>query len=79
VTLGAHYGKQSFKGPNAGTGNAALSYSDYKLSASKDFSGYVLGLAYSNTNAAKGAGAAYNILNKDLGKGTAVLSLTRSM
>ncbi len=79
ATLGAHYGKQDFKGPNAGTGIAALSYSDYKVSVSKDFSGYVLGLAYSSTNADKGAGAAYNVLNKDLGKATAVLSLTRSM
>jgi uncharacterized protein (TIGR02001 family) len=76
ITLGAHYGKQSFKGINAGTGIAALSYSDYKLSVTKDFSGYALGLAYSSTNAAKGA--AYNVLGKDLGKGTAVLSLTHA-
>lgn len=78
ITLGAHYGKQTYKGINAGAGIAALSYSDYKLSVTKDFSGYALGLAYSSTNAAKGAGAAYNVLGKDLGKGTAVLSLAHS-
>ena len=78
ITLGAHYGKQTFKGINAGAGIAALSYSDYKLSVTKDFSGYALGLAYSSTNATKGAGAAYNVLGKDLGKGTAVLSLTHA-
>jgi uncharacterized protein (TIGR02001 family) len=81
VTLGAHYGKQTFKGSTADAskaGGADLSYSDYKLSVSKDFSGYALGLAYSNTNAKKGAGQAYTVLGKDLGKGTAVLSLSRS-
>jgi uncharacterized protein (TIGR02001 family) len=80
VTLGAHYGKQKFKGVNAGVGIGALSYSDYKLSASKDFSGYVIGLAYSSTNTAKGVGAAYYspTAGQDLGKGTAVLSLTRT-
>ena len=78
VTLGAHYGKQKYKGVNAGVGIGALSYDDYKLSVSKDFSGYVLGLAYSSTNAAKGAGAAYNVLGKDLGKATAVLSLAHT-
>jgi uncharacterized protein (TIGR02001 family) len=74
VTLGAHYGKQDYKG----TANSGLTYSDYKLSASKDFSGYALGLAYSSTNTKKGVGTAYNYLGNDLGKGTAVLSVTHS-
>lgn len=78
VTVGAHYGKQKYKGPNAGVGIGSLTYSDYNVSVSKDFSGYTLKLAYSSTNAAKGVGAAYNVLGKDLGKGTAVLSLSRS-
>jgi uncharacterized protein (TIGR02001 family) len=78
VTVGAHYGKQKYKGPNAGVGIGSLTYSDYNVSVSKDFSGYVLKLAYSSTNATKGPGAAYNVLGKDLGKGTAVLSLSRS-
>ena len=74
VTLGAHFGKQTYKGVNAGSGASSLTYTDYKLSASKDFSGYVLGLAYSDTDAT----AIYTVLNKELGKATAVLSLTRS-
>jgi uncharacterized protein (TIGR02001 family) len=81
VTLGAHYGKQSYKGSSAAYKafvTAEPSYSDYKLSVTKDFSGYVVGLAYSNTNAKKGVGQFYNVLGKDLGTGTAVLSVTRT-
>ncbi len=75
VTLGAHFGKQTYKGAAA----AAATYSDYKLSVSKSFSGYALGLAYSKTNAATGPGAFYySLQGKDLGKGTAVLSLAHS-
>ncbi len=77
ITLGASYGKQTYKGVNAGAGATSATYSDYKLSAAKDFSGYVLGLAYSDTDAS----AFYTGLTaqaKELGKATAVLSLTRS-
>jgi uncharacterized protein (TIGR02001 family) len=79
VTLGAHYGKQSFSGSSAkymaAIAAGTPTYTDYKLSVTKDFSGYVAGLAYSNTNAS----AFYTSpQNKKLGKGTAVLSLTRS-
>lgn len=80
VTLGAHYGEQKYKGTTADALVAAASdpsYSDYNVSVSKDFSGYVIGLKYSDTNANKvqytsGTG-------KELGKGTAVLSVTHSM
>jgi len=51
-TLGAHYGMQAYKVKLADASKAAgndLTYADYKLSVSKDFSGYVVGLAYSNT------------------------------
>lgn len=75
ITVGAHYGKQTYKGVNAGTGAASLTYSDEKLSVTKDIGGYIVGLAYSKTNAT----AAYTILGKELGKGTAVLSVARSM
>ena len=81
ITLGAHYGKQSYKGTSASNlvaAGADPSYSDYKLSVTRDFSGFVLGLAYSKTNASTAPGAFYKVLNKDLGKGTAVLSLSRS-
>lgn len=87
VTLGAHYGKQTYKGIYADALDAAgtsPTYSDYKLSVSKDLSGYVVGLAYSSTNATKGVGQFYNVgqadgSNIDLGKGTAVLSLSHSL
>jgi uncharacterized protein (TIGR02001 family) len=90
VTLGAHYGKQTYKGSTEDTlatlgfaSDATATYSDYKLSVSKDFSGYAWGLAYSSTNAKKGVGEFYNIgladgSHIDLGKGTAVLSVTHS-
>lgn len=81
VTLGAHVGRQSYKGSSAAyfTANGpSASYTDYKLSVTKDFSGFVLGLAYSNTNAQGSAGQFYNVLGKDLGRDTAVLSLSRS-
>jgi uncharacterized protein (TIGR02001 family) len=49
MTLGAHYGKQTYKGSFADNlaalGNTAT-YSDYKLGVSKDFNGYMLGTAY---------------------------------
>lgn len=76
--LGAHYGMQSYKGTSADSAKAAgndPTYSDYKLSVSKDFSGYVVGLAYSNTNAVE---TAYTVLNKNLGKAATVLSLSRA-
>ena len=80
ITVGAHYGKQTYKGStadslkNAGTDPT---YSDYKLSVTKDFSGYVVGAAYSKTNA-KSGGFYTNPQGKDLGRGTAVLSLSRA-
>lgn len=77
-TLGAHYGMQAFKGETADAAKAAgndLTYSDYKVSVTKDFSGYVLGLAYSGTNADE---SAYTVLDKNLGKNAAVLSLSRA-
>jgi uncharacterized protein (TIGR02001 family) len=79
LTVGAHYGKQTYKGATADGLKAAGSdptYSDYKLSVSKDFSGYVVGLAYSKTNAK--SGGFYTVGGKDLGRGRAVLSLSRS-
>ncbi len=86
ITLGAHYGKQTYKGSSAKYNTAIAAgtptYSDYKLSASKDISGYVVGLAYSSTNATKGGFYTTAPLADgstiDLGKGTAVLSVTHS-
>ena len=81
ITVGAHVGKQTYKGTVADAWKAlgaTATYTDYKVNVSKDFSGYVLGLAYSDTNAKDGAGQFYHVLNKDLGRGTTVLSLSRS-
>lgn len=78
ITAGAHYGVQTVKGINADAQKAAgndPTYTDYKLSVAKDFSGYALGLAYSSTNASP---FYTSLQGKKLGKGTAVLSLSRS-
>jgi uncharacterized protein (TIGR02001 family) len=85
--LGAHYGKQTYKGSSAAykaaTASGDPTYSDYNLSVStdlapvsKDLSGYTLGLLYSKTNAT--SGGFYTVAGNDLGKGTAVLSLSRT-
>ena len=81
-SVGAHYGKQKFKGPNAGTGNGYLGYSDYNVSVSKDMGeGYSVSLMYSNTNAHGNPGEAYSwgAPAYDAGKGTAVLTISKSM
>lgn len=76
IGLGAHYGKQTFKGTFADATTPTLSYSDYKLSASKDFSGYVVGLAYTGTNAT--SIWTYNTGGK-WGKNVVALSVLHSM
>ncbi|HEY8888467.1 MAG TPA: TorF family putative porin [Gallionella sp.] len=84
ITVGAHYGHQKYKGTFADGLVAAgfdPSYSDYKLSASKDFSGYVVGLAYSNTNAKAGGYYTYTSTSgetKDWGKSAVALSVIHS-
>ncbi len=50
MTIGAHIGKQTFAGTEAYA--VSPSYTDYKLSASKDFSSYILSLSYTNTKGA---------------------------
>ena len=85
ITLGAHYGKQTYKGASADAqkaGGTDPSYSDYNVSVSKDFSGYGVTAMYSSTNAKKGG--YYSIPQADgsiadLGKGTLVLSVSHSM
>ena len=75
IVLGAHYGKQTYKGTGAVIATGTLTYSDYKLSVTKPFGkGYELTVAYSSTNASP----AYTVLNKKLGKGTGVISISRS-
>jgi uncharacterized protein (TIGR02001 family) len=83
VTLGAHYGKQSFKGSSAAytafTAAGTPTYSDYKLSATKDLgTGYSASLAYSKTNASAFYTSYPSAGSKELGKGTVVVSLSRT-
>lgn len=74
MALGAHYGKQTFKGTTVDAAGNSLTYSDYKVSVTKELDNeFELSLAYSNTNAS----AAYTVLGNKLGKGAAVISLTR--
>lgn len=70
VTIVAHAGKQTFVGTTLSAGNE-LSYTDYKLGATKDFSGYVVGLAYTSTNAT----AAWTYNGEQWGKSTVALSV----
>ena len=80
--LGAHYGKQSFNGAAAAylaAAGADPSYSDIRLSVTKELIGFVAGVTYSSTNASTANGAFYKVLNSDLGRATVVLSLRRSL
>lgn len=73
VTIGAHAGQQTFVGVTSSGGNE-LGYTDYKLSASKDFSGYLVGLAYTNTDAS----SAWTYNGEQWGKAVTALSVVHS-
>lgn len=83
-TVAAHYGKQTYKGEFAKALVAAStdpSYSDYKISVTKDLGGYVFGLAYTNTNAKDGGYYTYTSSsgNKaNWAKSAVAVSLTHS-
>ncbi len=85
-TVSAHVGKQTYKGSYtaklaasaAGAGLGTPTYTDYKVGVTKDFSGYVLGLAYTSTNASTFYTTPVAGGSQKLGKGTAALSLTHS-
>jgi uncharacterized protein (TIGR02001 family) len=76
ITFGAHAGKQTYKGSAAAAFPNTPTYTDYKLSVSKDFSGYVVGLSYTDTNASPFY--TYDAFGGDWGKGTAALSVTHA-
>lgn len=76
ITLGAHAGKQKYKGTAAAAFANTPTYTDYKLSISKDFGGYVIGVAYTDTNASPFY--TYPAFGGDWGKGAGVLSMTHS-
>ncbi len=71
ITGLAHIGRQHYTGPNA----ANLSYTDWKLGMSRDFSGYVLGLAYTGSNAPD---AGYTLRGKNIGRNQWIASLNKS-
>jgi uncharacterized protein (TIGR02001 family) len=79
-TLGAHAGRQAYRGAAADANVLAgldPSYRDYRLSLSRDFSGFTVTLAYTDTNIP--AGGFYTTpAGKDLGRSTAVLSVARA-
>lgn len=80
ITVDAHAGKQTYKGTAAAALAAAgtsATYSDYKLAVSKDFAGYTFSLSYTDTNTRLG-GFYTTPAGKDLGRGTAALSVSRS-
>jgi uncharacterized protein (TIGR02001 family) len=58
LTLGAHYGKQKYKGDVSGVSNDQFSYDDWKVSATYDLgklsavtANTTVGIAYTDTNA----------------------------
>ncbi len=76
VTLGFHYGKQKYVGPDADALNPTASYSDYNIKASKDFSGYEVAAMYSSTDATGFYTTPAASGSKKLGRSTLVLSVS---
>jgi uncharacterized protein (TIGR02001 family) len=75
-TVAAHVGKQTYKGTVAAALANTATYTDYKLGVTKDLSGYVVGLAYTSTNASPFY--TYPAFGGNWGKGTTALSLTHA-
>lgn len=75
-TVAAHVGKQTYKGAAAAAFANSATYTDYKLSVSKDIGGYVVTAAYTDTNATPFY--TYPAFGGDWGKGTAALSVTHA-
>jgi len=78
--VSAHVGKQTYTGKIAealAAYGTSATYSDYKVAVARDFSGYILTLSYTNTNA-----STYYTYPKTLGGNwagpTTIFSLTRS-
>ncbi len=76
-TVGAHVGKQTYKGSSPLiTGANTATYTDYKLSVAKDIGGYVVTVAYSDTNAT--SFYTYPAYGGDWGKAVTNLSVTHA-
>lgn len=74
LTLGLHAGKQTFKG---NSNDSLYTYTDYKVSLTKDFNGYLVGVAYTDTNA-RDAGYFVNATGKNTGHSQFVVSVSKS-
>ncbi len=76
--LVGHYGYQSVPG-TTGRDKKDCSYADWKVGVTKEVAGFTVGLSYIDTDAKGGVGQCYrNAFNRDLGKGTAVLSIGKN-
>jgi len=73
VSLTPHVGYQKIKGPNSGPGT----YTDYSLTAAKDFSGFVVSAAVVGTDADKNFYSS-PVDGKELGKAGLVLGVKKS-
>lgn len=80
VNLIAHLGHQIIAASTANNRTRGdCSYSDWKLGVTTEAVGFTFGLSYIDTNAKGGTGQCYrNPYDKDLGKGTLVLSATKN-
>jgi uncharacterized protein (TIGR02001 family) len=74
MSLIAHYGKQTFVGKTTDALGNVMSYQDYKLALTQDFSNYVLGINYTGTNASD----AWTFNGQQWGKSNVMFSLTHS-
>ena len=80
-TLSAHVGKQTYTGVNAdalATAGTPATYTDYKVGVAKDFSGYILGLSHTGTDAKDGGFYTYAGKGGNWGRSMTAVSLTRS-
>ena len=77
--LGDGWGIQGHVGHQKIKHFSDASYTDYKVGVTKDLGFGVVGLAYIDTDAKGGSGEPYrNAYNKDLGKGVALLTFTKT-
>ncbi len=79
-TLGAHYGAQTYTGSTATdmkNNSIDPTYTDYRVSVTKDLSGYTAGLTYTGTNVSD-HGFYSTAWNKNTGASALTLSLART-
>lgn len=76
LTLGLHAGQQKYHGDTGSVSNDSLyTYTDTKLSLTKDINGYLVSGAFTDTDA-KGAG--YTVLGKNIGDSQFIVSVSKA-